>query len=294
MQFTLKQLRVLQAIDEFGSTTAAGQALALSQSAISSSLQQLEENIGRQLFERIGRQLVLNRFGQSLLPNIASLIDQAVKLDQQFLGNAVGGIIEIGASFTIANHVIVDPMVDFQQQYPSVEIRITSDNSPGVTDRLTSGELDFGLVESPVTDPTILCAPWLEDELVVFASPDHPLARKTKASITALVTTPWVLRERGSGARSMFNDTFSAHLNDIDIAMEFRHNEPIKRAVARTVGIGCLSRRVVERELADATLIEISTPPPTRMARRFYLIRRRATQLPPAALMFWQQCLAMQ
>ena len=64
MQFTLKQLRVIRAVNEFGSTTAAGQAIALSQSAISSSLQQLEENIGHQLFERVGRQLVLNRFGQ--------------------------------------------------------------------------------------------------------------------------------------------------------------------------------------------------------------------------------------
>lgn len=109
-----------------------------------------------------------------------------------------------------------------------------------------------------------------------------------------LVTTPWVLRERGSGARNMFNETFAAHVNTIDIAMEFRHNEPIKRAVARNVGIGCLSRRVLERELADATLIEIDTPPPARMARRFHLIRRHTTSLPPGALMFWQQCLAMQ
>ena len=150
MQFTLKQLRVLQAIDEFGSTTAAGQALALSQSAISSSLQQLEENVGQQLFERAGRQLVLNRFGQSLLPNISSLLDQAAELDQQFAGNAIGGVIEIGASFTIANHVIVDPMVDFQKRHPGVEIRITRDNSPGITDRLNSGDLDFGLIESPI------------------------------------------------------------------------------------------------------------------------------------------------
>ena len=56
MQFTLKQLLVLRPIDEHGSTTAAGQALALSQSAISSSLHKLEENIGQRLFERVGRQ----------------------------------------------------------------------------------------------------------------------------------------------------------------------------------------------------------------------------------------------
>ena len=294
MQFTLKQLRVFRAISEYGSTTAAGKALALSQSAISSSLQQLEENIGHRLFERVGRQLILSRFGQSRLPSVSDLPNQAIELDQQFLGNTVGGVIEIGASFTIANHVIVDAMVDFQKQLPSVEIRITSDNSPGITDRLAAGDLDFGLIESPVADPTIFCTPWLEDELVVCASPDHPLAVKAEASMNDLVTTPWVLRERGSGARSMFNDTFSAHLNGIDIAMEFRHNEPIKRAVARTVGSGCLSRRVLERELADATLIEINTPPSAKMARRFYLIRRHASQLPPAAMMFWQQCRAMQ
>ena len=294
MQFTLKQLRVFKAIDEFGSTTAAGQVLALSQSAVSSSLQQLEENIGQQLFDRIGRQLILNRFGQSLLPNACRLLDQAAELEQQFLGNAVGGVIDIGASFTIANHVIVDAMVDFQKQHPNVEIRITSDNSPGITERLASGDLDFGLIESPVTDPAILCAPWLEDELVIFSSPDHPLGKKDPVLMSDLVTTPWVLRERGSGARNMFNETFAAHVNTIDIAMEFRHNEPIKRAVARNVGIGCLSRRVLERELADATLIEIDTPPPARMARRFHLIRRHTTSLPPGALMFWQQCLAMQ
>ena len=181
-------------------------------------------------------------------------------------------------------------MVDFQKCF-EFEIHC-SDNNP-MHDRLNSGDLDFGLIESPVTDPAIFCEPWLEDELVVFASSDHPLATKTKVSMSDLVTTPWVLRERGSGARTMFNDTFSAQLSDINIAMEFRHNEPIKRAVARTFGIGCLSRRSVERELADATLIEISTPPPARMARRFYLIRRHAIQLTPAALMFWQQCLAM-
>ena len=191
MQFTLKQLRVFKAIDEFGSTTAAGQALALSQSAVSSSLQQLEENIGQQLFDRIGRQLILNRFGQSLLPNACRLLDQAAELEQQFLGNAVGGVIDIGASFTIANHVIVDAMVDFQKQHPNVEIRITSDNSPGITERLASGDLDFGLIESPVTDPAILCAPWLEDELVIFSSPDHPLGKKDQVVMRDLATTPW-------------------------------------------------------------------------------------------------------
>ena len=200
-----------------------------------------------------------------LLPNACRLLDQAAELEQQFLGNAVGGVIDIGASFTIANHVIVDAMVDFQKQHPNIEIRITSDNSPGITERLASGDLDFGLIESPVTDPAILCAPWLEDELVIFSSPDHPLGKKDQVLMSDLVTTPCVLRERGSGARNMFNETFAAHVNTIDIAMEFRHNEPIKRAVARNVGIGCLSKKPF-LALGMSFFPALLAAPPTRMA----------------------------
>ena len=47
----------------------------------------------------------------------------------------------------------------------------------------------------------------------------------------------------------MFNETFSAHLNNIDIAMEFRHNEPIKRAVARTLALAAC-RDVSQREIS--------------------------------------------
>ena len=181
MQFTLKQLRVFKAIDEFGSTTAAGQVLALSQSAVSSSLQQLEENIGQQLFDRIGRQLILEQVRAIALTQYrCRLLDQAAELEQQFLGNAVGGVIDIGASFTIANHVIVDRHGRFSDnntrtsRYGSRVI-----THPELQNGWPAGDLDFGLIESPVTDPCdFMCAPWLEDELVIFSSPDHPLGKK--------------------------------------------------------------------------------------------------------------------
>ena len=81
--------------------------------------------------------------------------------------------------------------------------------------------------------------------------PDHPLVRQGRASVPELERAAWVLRELGSGARTVFNDTFRGALANLQIAMEFRHNEPIKRAVAKGVGVGCLSARVLERELID-------------------------------------------
>lgn len=293
MQYTLKQLTVFKAVANLQSTTAAARTLALSQSAVSSAIQQLELQIGQKLFDRVGRQLILNRVGVSLFPAVDEFLAHAARLNSQLRGEAIAGKICLGASFTIANHIVVDAMVDFQSAHTNVEIEIRSDNSPGVIDSVIAGDIDFGLIESSVDDPRIMVEPWLDDELIVFASPEHPLAHQDQVSIYRLEQTPWVLRELGSGARNVFNDTFRAALPDIKIAMEFRHNEPIKRAVARGVGIGCLSARVLERELMDGTLVALNVPGSRKMPRHLAMIKRKDSVLSAPAKAFWLQCLAM-
>jgi DNA-binding transcriptional LysR family regulator len=260
---------------------------------VSSAIQQLESQIGQKLFDRIGRQLKLNRVGASLLPAVTELLAHAERLNLQLKGETIAGTVCIGASYTIANHIIVDTMVDFQKEHANVDIEINSDNSPGIIDSVIEGNVDFGLIESSVDDPRVLVEAWLQDELVVFASPDHPLVRQGRASVLELERAAWVLRELGSGARSVFNDTFRGALASLQIAMEFRHNEPIKRAVAKGVGVGCLSARVLERELIDGTLVALKTPEARKMPRRLAMIRRRDGVLSAPAQAFWQQCLAM-
>jgi DNA-binding transcriptional LysR family regulator len=293
MDYTLKQLSVFMTVAKLESTTAAARELSLSQSAVSSAIQQLESQIGQKLFDRIGRQLKLNRVGASLLPAVTELLAHAERLNLQLKGETIAGTVCIGASYTIANHIIVDTMVDFQKEHANVDIEINSDNSPGIIDSVIEGNVDFGLIESSVDDPRVLVEAWLQDELVVFASPDHPLVRQGRASVLELERAAWVLRELGSGARSVFNDTFRGALASLQIAMEFRHNEPIKRAVAKGVGVGCLSARVLERELIDGTLVALKTPEARKMPRRLAMIRRRDGVLSAPAQAFWQQCLAM-
>lgn len=293
MQYTLKQLLVFKTVATLQSTTVAAETLALSQSAVSSAIKQLEKQIGQKLFDRVGRQLVLNRVGISLAPAVDEFLAHAARLDSQLRGEAIAGKVCLGASFTIANHIVVDAMVDFQRAYTSVDIEITSDNSPGIIDSVIRGSVDFGLIESSVDDPRIVIERWLDDELVVFASPDHPLVAKHRVSVAELEQAPWVLRELGSGARNVFNDTFRPALPNIQVAMEFRHNEPIKRAVARGVGVGCLSARVLERELMDGTLVALNIPNERKMPRHLAMIKRKDSELPAPAKAFWAQCLAM-
>ena len=139
MDYTLKQLSVFMTVAKLESTTAAARELSLSQSAVSSAIQQLESQIGQKLFDRIGRQLKLNRVGASLLPAVTELLAHAERLNLQLKGETIAGTVCIGASYTIANHIIVDTMVDFQKEHANVDIEINSDNSPGIIDSVIEG-----------------------------------------------------------------------------------------------------------------------------------------------------------
>ena len=293
MRFTLKQLEVFLTIARTGSTTGAAKRLNLSQSAVSAALKALESHYEQTLFDRVGKQLVLSPTGRTVLPHAQRLIDFANEFDSELKGTEIAGELTVGASFTIANHVIVDVLVDFIGKHPGVNVNLQSDNSPGIAEMVLNRQVDLGLVENIIRHESIQSTAWLSDELIIFCAPEHPLALSKSVSMDELVSATWVLRETGSGARTVFDETFERHLSSINTAVEFRHNEPIKRAVSSGLGIGCLSSRVIDRELADGTLTTINVPVEARMLRRFYLIQHAEVRLSAPAETFATACLGL-
>ncbi|SQI38202.1 HTH-type transcriptional activator CmpR [Providencia alcalifaciens] len=84
MRITLRQLEVFTEVLKSGSTTQASQLLALSQSAVSASLTDLEGQLGVQLFDRVGKRLVTNEHGRLLYPKALALLEQAFEVEQLF------------------------------------------------------------------------------------------------------------------------------------------------------------------------------------------------------------------
>lgn len=84
MRITLRQLEVFTEVLKSGSTTQASQQLALSQSAVSASLTDLENQLGVQLFDRVGKRLVTNEHGRLLYPRALSLLERATEVEQLF------------------------------------------------------------------------------------------------------------------------------------------------------------------------------------------------------------------
>ncbi|WBF46930.1 DNA-binding transcriptional regulator YeiE [Serratia rubidaea] len=287
MHITLRQLAVFTEVLKSGSTTQASQVLALSQSAVSAALADLEGQLGVQLFDRVGKRLVLNEHGRLLYPKALALLEQAGEIEQLFRHD--GGALRIAASSTIGNYMLPAMMARYRQDFPATPLELNVGNSQDVISAVADFRVDLGLIEGPCHMPELVTQPWLEDELVVFAAPDNPLTRQP-ITLATLAEAPWILRERGSGTREVLDHLLLAHLPHFQLVMELGNSEAIKHAVRHGIGISCLSRRVIAEQLDSGALVALSVPLPP-MIRTLYLIHHRQKHISNALQRFLSYCL---
>ncbi|HAT7998930.1 DNA-binding transcriptional regulator YeiE [Citrobacter braakii] len=282
MHITLRQLEVFAEVLKSGSTTQASVMLALSQSAVSAALTDLEGQLGVQLFDRVGKRLVVNEHGRLLYPRALALLEQTTEIEQLFRKD--NGAIRVYASSTIGNYILPAMIARYRQDFPDLPLELSVGNSQDVINAVLDFRVDIGLIEGPCHSTEIISEPWLEDELVVFAAPSSPL---TKGPITLeqLAASPWILRERGSGTRELVDYLLLSHLPRFQMAMELGNSEAIKHAVRHGLGISCLSRRVIAEQLQAGTLSEITVPLP-RLVRTLWRVHHRQKHISNAITRF--------
>lgn len=259
MHFTLRQLQIFAAIARHGSVSAAATAVSLTQSAASTALAELERQTGQRLFDRIGKTLHLNERGRHLLPKAVELLDRAAEIDDLLLGHEAIGNLAVGATLTIGNYLATLIVAEFLQRHPQARVRLDVRNTATLLNALAVHEVDLGLVEGDCRHPELEVVPWIDDELVVFCAPTHPLAG-SKASLKKLLAEPWILREPGSGTRDTFDHAFRHHLPEVSVRLELEHTEAIKRAVESGLGLGCISRLALRDAFRRGSLVPVLTP----------------------------------
>lgn len=261
MKITLKQLALFVAVAKNGSVTQAANELFLSQSAASMTLAELEGHLGKLLFDRIGKKLILNQQGKNLYPKALEVLARTQEIEQESLAKETGfsGSIHIGASSTIGNYLLPRIISQFITKHPKVSIKLAVANSNIIINELLKFNIDLGFIEGTCHHPEILIDAWKKDELMVFAAAKHPLAKKKKLVMADLATANWVLRESGSGTRTIFENAIYAKITNINILLELGSSEAVKQAVATGVGISCLSQLTLQEELAKKKLVALPT-----------------------------------
>lgn len=257
MKFSLRQLEVLVAIGRESSVSRAAEALSMTQSATSMALAELEKQFNTRLFDRQGKRLQLNTEGRELLPRAMELLDRAQELEDLLEGKSGTGSLRIGATLTIGNYLATLLIGDYMQRNPGSRVELAVQNTSTIIDQVAHFKLDLGLVEGDSHHPDLEITPWVADELVIFAAPDHRLAGKKKLSVDDLINENWILRERGSGTRQVFDAAMRHQLTHLKVLLELEHTEAIKRAVESGLGIGCVSRLALKDAFRRGSLVPL-------------------------------------
>lgn len=295
LRLSLRQLQIFVAVARAGSTTAAAPHVALSQSATSAALNELEALLGGNLFDRVGRRLILNERGRSMLPEARALIEAARELEDEFIagGRTSAPRLRLAASTTTGNHMLAKVLASYRRAHRAAQFEMRIGNTSEVVAAVANFDVDIGFIEGPTSEPHIAVLPWTRDELVIACSPRHPLARgpSGRVGLEELAQASWLLREPGSGTREAVEAMLQAHLHRLKTEVDLASTQAIMEAAAEGLGITCLSQHALRDMVRLKKLVLLKTALP-RMRRTLYIIHHERRHLSPALQRFIAHCRA--
>lgn len=248
--FTLRQLDIFEAVMDTGQVRGASERLHLSQAAVSQALRELAGALEMPLFDRDGRTIVPRRAAHRLLAlsrepraELGSLADRLHGTHRAELA----GPIHIAASSTIARYLLPGALARLVREHPALRPTLSSGNSAAVEARIAAGSADLGFIEGPAQHNDIHVTHWRNDYLEIIGPPDAP----DRLTTEALSRWPWVMRELGSGTRTVFEQSLAlAGLSAPQATLVVDDSGAQVRAVATGAGLACVSRAAAEAAVA--------------------------------------------
>src|ERR1700681_574220 len=274
---TLEQLRIFIAVAETQHVTRAASQLNLTQSATSAAIAALETRYGIKLFDRVGGGIALTQTARHFLNEAREVVTRA-KAAVQVLNDLAGlkcGALALAASQTVANYWLPPRVAAFRKAYPGIDLHVTIGNTEQVARSVHRGDADLGFVEGEIDDAALAIQKIPGDSLAIVVGANHPWVGKTRITPRLLKETCWILREPGSGTRSMFEAAlkkFDIKLSDLDIRLELPSNEAVRVAVESGDCATAISDLVVVQSLAAGTLHRVKIDLPKRS---FFALRHK-------------------
>jgi LysR family transcriptional regulator, low CO2-responsive transcriptional regulator len=236
---TPTQLRAFHLVAESGSFSAAARASGLSQPNLSSQVTALEQAYGVRLFDRRGRSVLPTETGRQLhgvTTRLFAVQDEARALlaGEQALTR---GHLRIAAD---SAHHVVPIMAALRDRAEGLTFALSIDNSAVVLERLLRHEADVAVMAKSISDPRLHAVRLRTDCVVLFVPTRHALARRGRATLSALAGQSLVLRERGSITREVIEQAMAAADIRPDAIVEVQTREGVREAVAAGFGIGAV------------------------------------------------------
>lgn len=256
MKLTLRQMEIFLNVVKSGHLTNVAKEMKLSQSAISMSIKELENILGRPVFDRINKKLVLNEVGRAFHGEIKPIFKKLTDIEYEFKNSENKGMIRVGASTTIVDYLMPSIICSYMSSYPDVKITLKEGNTQEISDMIKEGLLDIAFVEGFVSESDIVKEKIGVDELLIVTENDV-IANAKPVFIDELSAMRWVLREEGSGTREVFLEYIKDKVDNLNIFLELGHTESIKSILKNRDCVTCISKISVEKELREGKLFQV-------------------------------------
>ncbi|MBX9975021.1 LysR family transcriptional regulator [Cytobacillus firmus] len=249
-------LKTFVTLAEVKNFTKTAELLLMSQPSVSLHIKNLEKEFQTKLFQRSPKYLKITPSGEILYDRAKQMITIYEQTRQEILEqqNTIKGDLKIAASFTIGEYILPPLLLDLQNQYPELNLQVTIANTEEVVQSTRSHHVDIGLIEGQTNERELIVTPFLEDELFIVTSNQHPLVQKEEATIADLQDQAWIMRENGSGTREYFNHVVRSNGLKVKSLLTISSNQGIKETLINGLGISILSGSVVERDVNQNNL----------------------------------------
>ncbi len=272
MAITLTQLRSFLAVLRTGSVTGAAEELVVTQPSVSAAVSALSRELGVELTQRVGRSIQPSPAGDAFAPyaaDVIGLLDQGGRAARE-AADAASSELRLAAVTTAGEH-IVPPLIEaFSSLHPEIKLNLDVGNRARVFERVRLHRSDVAIGGRP-SGEGVVGERFLDNPIVVITKPGDPLARKRSVRMEELAERPWLVREEGSGTRTMTEEILAAHGMDPPV-LTLGSNGAIKQGARAGLGVSLQSRLAMRLELELGLLTTIDVRPPLPL-RHWYLLR---------------------
>jgi DNA-binding transcriptional LysR family regulator len=221
------------------------------QSNVTSQIKALETELGSPLFDRLAKRVILTEAGRRFLPyaeKALAAMDEGSRAVR--FGSEPAGPLHIYAPETVLTYRLPEVLKVFRKRYPRVELIFRPETDSTLASDLECGKIDLAVSMTDSVDADSLSSIALKSEDVyLFATADHPLARAKKVAPRDLSDQTLLLTEAGCGYRKKLDLQLGAANVKPQHVTEFSSVEAIKQCVHAGLGIGLLPEVVIASEL---------------------------------------------
>ncbi|MBJ3815146.1 LysR family transcriptional regulator [Shimwellia pseudoproteus] len=287
MNYSLRQLKVFVAVARAGSFSRAGEIIGLSQSAVSHSVKELENEIGVRLLDRTTREVVLTDAGTQLASRLEPVLEDlhGVLLDARTVGQKLTGTVRVAASQTISAHLIPQSIASSNLRYPAIQFVLHDRPQQWVLESIRLGEVDFGIVIDPGQASDLECTEVLSEPFLLLCRDDHPFAGQDQVAWQALQGKAVILQDYASGSRPLIDQALASQGVVPRIVQQIGHPATLFPMVEAGIGISILPALALPLPEGRGLVVKPLVPV---VDRQLMLAKRKNRSLSSAAQAIWE------